>query len=113
MSTEPRLMTGLWVSAVLRQANSSGCPAMRRRRGDLDAGVVLAILTSRARRAVVLAQTRAPDGSPAWIRGTGADPVDEATAEAYVDRQSGRDPDLWVLEFETEDLMPPLEAVVL
>ncbi|MCE0742603.1 DUF1491 family protein [Acetobacter sicerae] len=113
MSVEPRLRTGLWVSAVLRQANSAGFPAFRRRRGDEDAGGVLAILTSRDRKAVVLAQTRAPDGSPAWIRGSGAEPVDEATAEAYVDRQVGRDPDLWVLEFETEDLTPPFEAVLL
>nr|WP_220790446.1 DUF1491 family protein [Gluconacetobacter takamatsuzukensis] len=103
----------MWVSAVVRHANQTGHPAMVLRRGDADAGGVLAVLLGRDGRLSVLAQTRAPDGSPAWIRGTGADPVDQATADAYVARQVGRDPDLWVLEFDAPDLAPPFEATLL
>lgn len=113
MRDEARLKTGLWVSAVLRQANNSGCPAFRRHRGDEDAGGVLVVLTNRDRRAVVLTQTRTPEGARAWMRGSGADPVSEAAADAYVSRQIGRDPDLWVLEFETDALEPPFEALVI
>ncbi|NHN84739.1 DUF1491 family protein [Acetobacter musti] len=111
--SEPRLKTALWVSAVLRQSNQSGCPAMRLRRGDEDAGGVLAILVDPSEKAVVLAQTRAPDGSPAWMRGSGAEPVSEEDADAYVARQVGRDPDLWVLEFRVNSFIPPFEAKLL
>lgn len=86
---------------------------MRLRRGDEDAGGVLAILLDPSEQAVVLAQTRAPDGSPAWIRGSGSEPVSEADASAYVTRQVGRDPDLWVLEFRVTDFTPPFEARLL
>ena len=36
--------------------------------------------------------------------------VDDATAEAYVARQLRTDPDLWVVEFESPDLLPPFDA---
>lgn len=111
--SEARLKTALWVSAVLRQANQAGSTAMRLRRGDDDAGGVLAVLIDGAGQAMVLAQTRAPDGAPAWIRGTGQEPVSEAEADAYVTRQVNRDSDLWVLEFRTPSFALPFEGKVL
>ncbi|WP_421021888.1 DUF1491 family protein [Klebsiella pneumoniae] len=36
--------------------------------------------------------------------------MDQASVDAYVARQVDRDPDIWVVEFDAPDLMPPFEA---
>jgi hypothetical protein len=85
---------------------------MQLRRGDPDSGGFLCVLRNQA-GASVLSQTRDGAGRPAWIRGTGPGAVEEEVANAYVERQVKRDPDLWVLEFEAPDLLPPFEATIL
>lgn len=109
---EDRVKAGLWVQVALRLGQSTGRYGVVVRRGDADAGGVLVVLRGRGGSSV-LSQMRAPDGSAAWLRATGPDPVDEATALGYVERQVGRDPDLWVLEFESPDLLPPFEGRIL
>ncbi len=107
--SEPRVKAGLWISMALRLGDSAGRPGAILRKGDPDAGGVAVVLRGRA-GLVVLSQVRAGDGEPAWMRATGATPVDQPTVDAYVARQTGRDPDLWVVEFESPDLVPPFPA---
>jgi hypothetical protein len=109
---EPRLKAGIWVKMALRMADMDGRPGMVLRRGDPDAGGVLVVLRGRD-GLCVLSQMRTPDGALAWRRATGAAPIDQAAADAYVARQAGYDPDLWVLEFDAPDLRPPFEATIL
>ena len=106
---EPRVKAGLWVKMALRLADRGGRPAVGLRKGDADAGGVLAVLRGRD-GLMVLSQVRAADGALAWMRATGATAVDQAAVDAYVARQVRFDPDIWVLEFEAPDLMPPFEA---
>ncbi|AZV38684.1 hypothetical protein CFR75_06620 [Komagataeibacter xylinus] len=107
---EPRLKTGLWVRAMLRQAGQKGNPGMVLHHGDDDAGGVLVVLMGRQGRMCVLARTLTPDGRRTWFRATGETDVDQAGVDAYVTRQMERDPDLWVVEFDAPDLAPPFEA---
>ncbi|WP_073135766.1 DUF1491 family protein [Muricoccus roseus] len=109
---EARVKTGLWASMALRMGDAAGRPGTVLRKGDPDSGGILCVLRGRE-GLVALSQTRDAMGRPAWLRATGAAPVDDATVDAYVARQVKRDPDLWVLEFETPDLLPPFEAVIL
>ncbi|MCK8783323.1 DUF1491 family protein [Roseomonas sp. NAR14] len=109
---EARVKAGIWVSMALRLADGAGRPGAVLRKGDPDAGGVLCVLHGRE-GLVVLAQVRDAEGRPAWIRGTGPAPVGQAETDAYVARQVKRDPDLWVVEFEAPDLLPPFEAKLL
>jgi len=106
---EARVKAGLWVQATLRLGNASGRYGAVLRRGDADAGGVLVVLRGRDGLSV-LSQVRAASGEMGWLRATGAPPVDQTAADAYVARQVRIDPDLWVLEFDSPDLLPPFEA---
>ena len=106
---EPRIKAKLWVQMALRLGDGEGRPGAVLRRGDPDAGGVLVVLRGRE-GLVVLSQVRAGPGDVSWLRGTGPAPVDQAAADAYVARQAGRDPDIWVIEFDAPDLLPPFEA---
>ena len=110
--SEPRVKVGIWVSAALRMADIAGKPGVVVRRGDSDAGGVIALLRGRA-GVMVLTQVRTGSGEAAWLRATGPDPVEDAAVDIYIERQVGRDPDLWVVEFECPDFIPPFEAKLL
>ena len=105
---EPRIKVGLWIQMALRMGDRDGRPGVVVRRGDPDAGGILLVLRRRDEISV-LSQVRTA-GESAWMRATGPDGVDEATADAYIARQVQRDPDLWVVEFTAPDLLPPFEA---
>ena len=109
---EARVKAGIWVSMALRLADLSGRSGAVLRRGDADSGGILCVLRGRG-GLVVLSQVRDAEGRPAWLKGSGASPVNQETADAYVERQVGRDPDLWVVEFETPDHVPPFECRIL
>ncbi|WP_270937863.1 DUF1491 family protein [Falsiroseomonas oryzae] len=109
---EPRVKAGIWVSMATRLSDIAGRPAAVIRKGDPDSGGILCVLRGRE-GLMVLSQVRDAEGRPAWLRATGAAPVEEAAADAYVARQVGRDPDLWVVEFEAPDFKPPFEARIL
>jgi hypothetical protein len=109
---EARVKAGIWVSMATRLSDIAGRPAAVIRKGDPDSGGILCVLRGR-QGLLVLSQVRDAEGRPAWLRATGEAPVDDATADAYVERQVKRDPDLWVVEFEAPDLKTPFEAKIL
>jgi hypothetical protein len=109
--SEPRVKAGIWVQMALRMGAQDGRYGTVVRKGDPDAGGILVVLHGRAGLSV-LSQIRAANGELAWLRATGAAPVDQAKADEYIARQLRFDPDLWVLEFEAPDLLPPFEATI-
>jgi hypothetical protein len=110
--TEPRLKAELWVSMALRMGDRGGRPGVVVRKGDPDAGGILVVLHGRDGLLSVLSQIRGANDEMAWMRATGAVPVDQVAADAYVARQVSFDPDIWVVEFEAPDGLPPFEAKI-
>lgn len=107
-----RVKTSLWVSMALRMADSAGNPGMVIRKGDPDAGGLLAVLHTRE-GLIVLSQARTGEGEAAWMRATGPTPVTQEKADEYIQRQLKFDPDLWVVEFECPHGTPPFPAHIL
>lgn len=110
--TEARIKAGIWVRAVLRLGAADGRAGVVVHRGDEDAGGVIVLLRGR-QGVVIISQTRDSGGRPAWLRATGPTPVDDCRADGYVETQLRFDPDLWVIEFEAPDYLPPFEATLI
>ena len=92
------LNSDLWVGALIRRAQIEGASATVVRRGDARAGtaIVKAYNTS-TREARLFTEAFGSDGDRLWIQPvTGS----ESELDAYVERQIGYDPDIWVVEIE-------------
>ena len=69
------------------------------RKGDARAGTVLVkVIDRRDRSARLYAEAFRGDGERVWMEPVRADT--EAELDAYVERQVGRDPDLWLVEID-------------
>lgn len=100
---DARLTAEFWVKAHIRRCAVANVPAVVVRRGDATAGQVILKLNGFDAGCSVLVAGSSMDGGRVWRRATGAEPVSEADADAYIERQAGFDPDLWVLEIEDRD----------
>jgi hypothetical protein len=108
-----RLKSHIWVSAYLRRLDAAFISAVVVRRGDADAGAIYIKLTVRAGLVLVLTPV------PAGMAGHGTDTqnnvieeegrawqaialVTEEEADGFLKRQATRDPDMWILEVESQ-----------
>ncbi len=109
-----RVKSHIWVSAYLRRLNAAFIPAVLVRRGDADAGAIYIKATALDGTCQVYAPLSAqlaemtPGDSLILEEGRTWQPIYsphalEAEADAYLARQAGRDPDLWILEIETPE----------
>ncbi|MBX3493459.1 MAG: DUF1491 family protein [Parvibaculum sp.] len=103
MDAPPRLKAEIWVKALIRRCEAAGAAAMVVRRGDATAGVVLVKVNRLDGRATVYAPARDGEGALFWMARPTAEPAPEPDADAYIEKQRNRDPDLWVVEIEDRE----------
>lgn len=95
------LNSDLWVGALIRRAGIGGAGATVVRRGDARAGTVLVkAYNTSERTARLYSEAFGQDGDRLWIQ-----PVigTESEIDAYIERQRGYDPDIWVVEIEDRE----------
>ena len=93
-----RLTTDIWVSAYLTRLRLSDIPVFVTRKGDPTAGAVLVKLNTLDGRAVAFQRSfDLMTGDRAWVILAEGD---EAEVDASLSKQSGFDPDIWVIEVE-------------
>ena len=97
---EARIKTEHWVHAHLRRCAIEAVPAFVVRRGDSDRGMVLLKINTLDKGCRILIQARNLDGRLGWMAALDGALTPEAEADAYIARQTTRDPDLWVIEIE-------------
>ncbi len=96
------LSSDLWVSALIRRAELGGAFATVVRRGDQRAGtVIVKVFDTSTRRARLYSEAFGADGERLWMQPVESD--HESELDAYIERQSGYDPDLWVVEIEDRE----------
>lgn len=99
-----RLKSDIWVQAYLRICAVNGLPGVMVKRGDADAGAIFVRVTRLDGRSDLYGP------AAAGLEGADTDrrfsacfptgPVPDADADAYLARQRGYDPDLWIVEIE-------------
>ena len=93
------IASDVWVGALIRRAELSGAFATVVRKGDARAGTVIVKAYDTAqRKARLYTEAFGPDGERLWIQPLVSD--QESELDAYIQRQVGYDPDLWVVEVE-------------
>lgn len=101
-----RLKSGIWVAAYIRRCNGAGAFAAVRRRGADEAGAIFIKINRLDGTADIFGpapQTAFDESHPidrAFCPGLAVQPVPEADAEAYLQKQIRFDPDVWIVEIE-------------
>ena len=93
------LSSDLWVSALIRRAEIGGANATVVKKGDQRAGTVIVKAYNTAlRQARLYTEAFGPEGERLWIQPVKSEI--ESDLDAFIERQRGFDPDLWVVEIE-------------
>ncbi len=99
-----RLRSDIWVAAFLRRCGSENVPVFLRRRGSPEAGAIFVKIDRLDGTAALFApapQSEArEDVARLFARAHRDDWVEGAQVEAKLAKETGFDPDLWIVEVE-------------
>ena len=105
------LKSSLKVKAIIRSAQSSNLFATILRSGDKDNGIILLKLRRKDNKSILLGKVLTVDGFYKWndLFYNENNWIDEIDVDKRIKKEIGFDPDIWILEIETENFWHPLE----
>ena len=98
-----RLTPKRWVSSLVRRANLAGDIATIVKKGDETAGQVLLVARRRSGELQVFTRTMNSRGSYSWTVALQTNQEELGKINEYLERQTRYDPDLWIIELDTEN----------
>lgn len=101
----PRLKSEFWVSALVKRAQSLGGFSTVLRKGDRDAGIALIILRNKHNQTLYTPE-RNFEGERQWRE---VSVGDQAELDTLVNRRIDNDPDIWLIEIESDQ---PAETLI-
>lgn len=107
---EERFPVGLMVEAILRQCDIDFIPYYIIQRGEYASGIILAKIDNL--NGIISLRTQQRDfdtGQLVWVDALLEQPAEALQVDAFIQRSIARDPDLWVIEFESRTLTNPFE----
>ena len=110
---EPRLPTALWVEVHLSRLGNDGIPYYILNTGAHSTGTVMLKLNGLENGVRLLVQQRDLNGKMGWMNAMKAEILDEKSADDYIRRALGRDPDVWVIEIEDRRHFNPFEGTII
>lgn len=97
------LSAGIWVSGLVRMAQAAGDFATIAKKGDETAGQVLLVARRRNGHVQVYSRTMNSRGSYNWTLAAESRPDELAKVNDYLDKQRRYDPDLWIVDLDTDN----------
>jgi hypothetical protein len=100
----PRLPAGLEVSGLVRRTQAAGGFAMVLHKGEADAGTILVVAVDRAGTGTLYERLPDPAGPRRWVAVRVQDSQARGDFDAYLDRRTRQDPDVWIVELTVADV---------
>lgn len=98
-----RLNARLWVGSLLRRVSQAGDFAAVVKKGDETAGQVILVTRSRNGRTQVFTRTMNSTGDYSWTIAMSKEQEELVKINEYLERQARYDPDLWIIELDTDN----------
>lgn len=98
-----KLNARLWVNAIVRMAAAGGDFATIAKKGDETAGQVILVARRRNDHVQVYTRTMNSRGDYSWTVAVASPPEELGKVNEYLDRQRRYDPDLWIVDLDTEN----------
>lgn len=98
-----RLKSEIWIQAYLRRCRANDVPAFVVRRGQSDGGAIFIKVSTLDGRVDLYGPAPAgldSGGGRFWSACSVEGAMSEQYADAYLQRQAGFDPDIWIVELE-------------